>query len=141
MKNDWEKKATCSAYLSTIIKHFLEFAPSNGNGPTDPLHISCICSIWKILHFYSSLSLNPSKSAFWVMLQKIRFFKQKRPKTIAIRIIVRMTIFKSIHMALYANTSWACALLRNNKQHVVLGAKEKLSTRFAVARCKITYID
>ena len=24
------------------------------NGPTDPLHISCICSIWKILHFYSS---------------------------------------------------------------------------------------
>jgi hypothetical protein len=65
MKNDWEKKATCSAYLSTIIKHFLEFAPSNGNGPTDPLHISCICSIWKILHFYSSLSLNPSKFAFF----------------------------------------------------------------------------
>ena len=32
------------------------------NGPTDPLHISCICSIWKILHFYSSFSLNPSKS-------------------------------------------------------------------------------
>ena len=71
MKNDWEKKATCSAYLSTIIKqnlcHFsVRFdAPSNGNGPTDPLHISCICSIWKILHFYSSLSLNPSKSAFF----------------------------------------------------------------------------
>ena len=39
MKNDWEKKATCSAYLSTIIKYFLEFAPSNGNGPTDPLHL------------------------------------------------------------------------------------------------------
>jgi hypothetical protein len=34
------------------------------NGPTDPLHISCICSIWKILHF-SSFSLNPSKSAFF----------------------------------------------------------------------------
>ena len=65
MKNDREKKATCSAYLSTIIKHFLEFAPSNGNGPTDLLHISCICSIWMILHFYSSLSLNPSKSAFF----------------------------------------------------------------------------
>ena len=63
MKNDWEKTATCSAYLSTIIKHFLEFAPLNCNGPTDPLHISCICSIWKIFHFYSSLSLNPSKSA------------------------------------------------------------------------------
>ena len=33
------------------------------NGPTNPLHISCIFSIWKILHFYSSFSLNPSKSA------------------------------------------------------------------------------
>jgi hypothetical protein len=32
------------------------------------LHISCICSIWKILHFYSSLSLNPSKSAFFHVL-------------------------------------------------------------------------
>jgi hypothetical protein len=61
MKNDWEKKATCP----TIIKHFLEFAPSNGNGPTDHLHIFCIGSIWKILHFYSSLSLNPSKSDFF----------------------------------------------------------------------------
>ena len=28
-------------------------------------YISCICSIWKILHFYSSFSLNPSKSAFF----------------------------------------------------------------------------
>jgi hypothetical protein len=35
------------------------------NGQTDPLHISCICSIWKILHFYSTFSLNPSKSAFF----------------------------------------------------------------------------
>ena len=35
------------------------------NGPTDPLHISCICSIWKMMHFYSSFSLNPSKSIFF----------------------------------------------------------------------------
>jgi hypothetical protein len=26
---------------------------------------NCICSIWKILHFYSSFSLNPSKSTFF----------------------------------------------------------------------------
>jgi hypothetical protein len=38
------------------------------NGPNDPLHISCICSIWKILQFYSSFSLNPSKSAFFQAL-------------------------------------------------------------------------
>ena len=54
---------------------------------------------------------------------KDTIFWQKRTKTIVIRIIVRMTIFKSIHMAFYANTSWACALFRNNKQHVVLGQK------------------
>ena len=35
------------------------------NGPIDSLHISCSCSIWKILHFYSSFSLKPSKSAFF----------------------------------------------------------------------------
>jgi hypothetical protein len=29
----------------------------------------------------------------------------------------------SNHMAFYVNTSWACALFRNNKQHVVLGQK------------------
>jgi hypothetical protein len=34
-----------------------------------------------------------------------------------------MTIFKSIHMAFFVNTSWACTLFRNNKQHVVLGQK------------------
>jgi hypothetical protein len=75
LKNDWEKKEkTCSAYQSSKI-----FATSvrvwcvalpwvRSNGPTDPLHISCICSIWKILHFYSSFSLNPSKSAFFNVL-------------------------------------------------------------------------
>ena len=54
---------------------------------------------------------------------KDTIFWQNRPKTIVIRIIVWMTIFKSIHMAFYVNTSWACALFRNNKQHVVLGQK------------------
>ena len=37
----------------------------HSNGPTDPLHISRICSIWKILHLYSSFSLNPPKFAFF----------------------------------------------------------------------------
>ena len=54
---------------------------------------------------------------------KDTIFWHKRPKTIVIRIIVWMTIFKSIHMIFYVNTSWACALFRNNKQHVVLGQK------------------
>ena len=68
--------------------------------------------------------LTPSYAA------KDTIFWKKRPKTIVIRIIVWMTIFKSIHMAFYVNTSWACALFRNNKQHVVLGQKrKKLSTR------------
>jgi hypothetical protein len=50
-------------------------------------------------------------------------FLTKKTQTIVIRIIVWMTIFKSIHMAFYVNTSWACALFRNNKHHVVLGQK------------------
>jgi hypothetical protein len=69
MKNDWEKKEkTCSAYLSSKIfatsarvwtrsTSLSSFQRSNWSP-----HISCICSIWKILHFYSSFSLNPSKS-------------------------------------------------------------------------------
>jgi hypothetical protein len=73
MKNDWEKKATCSAYLSVSTKSLplqreiwrVALPWVHSNGPTDPLHISCIYSIWKILQFYSSLSLNPSKSAFF----------------------------------------------------------------------------
>jgi hypothetical protein len=56
--------------------------------------------------------LTPSYAA------KDTIFWQKRPKTIVIVIIVRMTIFKSIHMIFYVNTSWACALFINNKQHV-----------------------
>jgi hypothetical protein len=43
--------------------------------------------------------LTPSYAA------KDTIFWQKRPKTIVIRIIVWMTIFKSIHMAFYVNTS------------------------------------
>ena len=61
--------------------------------------------------------LTPSYAA------KDTIFWQKTPKTIVIRIIVSMTIFKSIHMAFYVNTSWACALFRNNKQHVALEQK------------------
>ena len=49
---------------------------------------------------------------------KDTIFWQKRPKTIVIVIIVRMTIFKYIHMAFLFYASWACALLKNNKQHV-----------------------
>jgi hypothetical protein len=56
--------------------------------------------------------LTPSYAA------KDTIFWQKRPKTIVIVIIVRMTIFKSIHMIFYVNPSWACALFINNKQHV-----------------------
>ena len=63
MKNDWEKKEkTCSAYLSSKIfalqREFGRVAHPwvRSNGPTDPLHISCICSIWKILLLFIFLS-------------------------------------------------------------------------------------
>jgi hypothetical protein len=50
--------------LHLATANYCQWPWVRSNGPTDPLHISCICSIWKILHFYSSFSLNPSKSAF-----------------------------------------------------------------------------
>ena len=53
------KQNICKFSVRLDAQLFLEF------GPTDPLHISCICSIWKTLHFYSSFSLNPSKSALF----------------------------------------------------------------------------
>jgi MFS superfamily sulfate permease-like transporter len=86
------------------------------------LSTSCIIFSYPKLLSISVLTfikwrLTPSYAA------KDTIFWQKRPKTIVIRIIVWMTIFKSIHMAFYVNTSWACALFRNNKQHVVLGQK------------------
>jgi hypothetical protein len=72
MKKDWEKKKkharlTYQAKSLPLQREFGRVALPwvRSNGPTDPLHISCICSIWKILHFYSSFSLNPSKSAFF----------------------------------------------------------------------------
>ena len=71
MKNDSEKKTTPRlTYQAKSLQLQRQFGrvalPSvRSNGPTDPLHISYICSIWKILHFYSSFSLNPSNSTFF----------------------------------------------------------------------------
>jgi hypothetical protein len=69
----WERIISPSGRsLSTDFTMFLTMSVAllslRSNGPTDPLHISCICSIWKILHFYSSFSLNLSTSGFfhWV---------------------------------------------------------------------------
>jgi hypothetical protein len=63
--------------------------------------------------------LTPSYAA------KDTIFWQKKTQSFRYQNCCRMTIFKSIHMAFYVNTSWACALFRNNKQHVVLGQKRK----------------
>jgi hypothetical protein len=63
--------------------------------------------------------LTPSYAA------KDTIFWQKKTQNYRYQNYCRMTIFKSIHMAFYVNTSWACALFRNNKQHVVLGQKRK----------------
>jgi hypothetical protein len=61
--------------------------------------------------------LTPSYAA------KDTIFWQKRPKTIVIRIIVLDDNIQIYSYGFYVNTSWACALFRNNKQHVVLGQK------------------
>jgi hypothetical protein len=58
------------------------------NGPTDPLHVSCICSIWKILHFYSSFSPFIKWRLTLSYAAKDTIFWQKKPNTIDIRVIV-----------------------------------------------------
>jgi hypothetical protein len=83
-----------------------------------------IFSYPKILSFsvltFIKWRLTPSYAA------KDTILWQKRPKTIIIGIIVQdKKEFKSIHITFYVNPSWACALFRNNKQHVVIGQKRK----------------
>ena len=55
------KQNLCHFSTSLDTQHFIEFIP------TVQL-IPYICSIWKILHFYSSFPLNPSKSTFFHVL-------------------------------------------------------------------------
>ena len=57
------------------------------------------------------------------MLQNILFFYKKTLNYRYQNYCPGWQEFKSIHMAFYMNPSWACALFRNNKQHVVLGQK------------------
>jgi hypothetical protein len=81
-----------------------------------------ICSYPKLLSFsvltFIKWRLTPSYAA------KDTIFWQKKTKLSLSELLSWMTIFKSIHMAFYVNTSWACALFINNKQHVVLGQKK-----------------
>jgi hypothetical protein len=80
--------------------------------------------IKNIYHWIESSNrrLTPSYAA------KDTIFWQKKTQNYRFQNYCRMTIFKSIHMAFYVNTSWASALFRNNKQHVVLGQKRKCLT-------------
>jgi hypothetical protein len=81
------------------------------------------------------------------MLQKIQFvffFWQKRPKTIVIGIIVQddRNSHKpaSIHMTFYVKPSWACALFRNNKQHVGVWTRNTSFSSFQRSNWSPTYI-
>jgi hypothetical protein len=68
------------------------------NGPTDPLHIPCICSIWKKLHFYSSFSLNPSMSAFFHALT--------------------LSLLLKNHMLFIVSKQWACSRRVHIEDHM-----------------------
>ena len=107
---------------------YYKFLLIKTNGWKDPLKFLFLCEFKGILSTKIVIFSYPKLLSFSVLtfikwrltlsyVAKDPIFWQKRPKTIVIRIIVRMTIFKFIHMAFFANTSWACALFRNNKQH------------------------
>ena len=86
----FRKEGNQANYLPLLREFGCVALPSaRSNGPTDPLHISCICSIWKILHFYSSFSLNPSKSAFFQALT--------------------LSLLPKNHMLFIVSKQWACS--------------------------------
>ena len=83
-----------------------------------------IFSYPKLLSF-SVLDLHKMKINTELCCKRYDFFYKKDPKLSLSELLSWMTIFKSIYMAFYVNPSWACALFRNIKQHVVLGQKRK----------------
>jgi hypothetical protein len=88
-----------------------------------PLSLLCLKKRGQLEHAYSGTWKCLNRTTLYPT--KIRFFDKKDPKLSLSELLSWMTIFKSIHMGFYVNTSWACALFRNNKQHVVLGQKRK----------------
>ena len=91
------------------------------NGPTDPLHISCIYSIWKILHFYSSFSLNPSKSAFFHTLTLSLL-----PKSHMWFIVSKQcTCSRQVHTESHMNRfglNWILVIMDNNSDNDSFGS-------------------
>ena len=142
MKNDWEKKTKCLGLPIKQAKSLpLQCAfgrvalPSvRSDGPTHHLHISCICSIWKILHFYSSFSLNPSKSAFFHTLtlsllpkNHILFIVSKQSWTIIPITIVskQCACSRRVHIEGHMNRvglNWMLVILDNNSDKDSFGS-------------------
>jgi hypothetical protein len=91
------------------------------NGPADPLHTSCICSIWKILHFYSSFSLNPSKFAFFHALTLFLL-----PKNHMLFIVSKQSACsRRVHIEGHMNRvglNWILVIVDNNSDNDSFGS-------------------
>jgi hypothetical protein len=106
------------------------------NSPTDPLHISCICSIWKILHFYSSFTLNPSKPAFFHALTLSLL-----PKNHILFIVSKQcACSKRVHIEGHMNRvglNWNLVIMDNNYDNDSFGSflsKKKNTNRIFCSR-------
>ena len=137
------KVGNASAYLSSNIfatsvwvwKRSTSF--SSFHRPTDPLDISCMCSIWKILHFYSSFSLNPSMSAFFHALTLSLL-----PKSQMLFIVSKQcACWRRVHIEGYTNRvglNWIFVIMDNNSDSNSFGpflSKKKNTNRIF---CSIT---
>ena len=139
-------RLTYQAKSLPLQREFVRVAlPSvRSNGPTDPLHISCICSIWKILHFYSrggsrgggGLKLEK----IWLFGVKSWFFTRNTPTiclspppnlTSWIRPCIPLSLW--IHQSPLSSTRWhflfcprtTCCLLFLNSAHAQDGFIQK----------------
>ena len=129
MKNDFEKRRkkhvrlTYQAKYLQIQREFGHVALPwvRSNGPTDPLPISCSCSIWKILHFYSYFSLNPSKFAFFHALTLSLL-----PKNHMLFIVSKQcACSRRVHIEGHMNRlglNWILVIMENNSDNDSFGS-------------------
>ena len=121
-----------SAWVWTRSTSFSSFQRSNWS-PTYILHLFH----WKILHFYSSFSLNPSKSAFFHALTLFLF-----PKNHMLFIVSKQcACSRRVHIEVHMNRvglNWILVIMDNNSDNDSFGSflsKKKNTNRIF---CSIT---
>jgi hypothetical protein len=113
-KYDWEKKTTCSVYLSSKIFATLAWVWTRSTSFS-----SFQRSSWSPTYILPLFHLEDTAHLFLLLsCKRYDFFDRKDPKLSLSELLSWWQEFKCIHTTFLFYASWACALLKNNKQHV-----------------------